>query len=349
MNINRYRFNIIAQPSLFIRGGFLALGLSSCAAIADMSSADTTRSNLGEQPFNSIYSMVPHNSYEYQLNNNSQSGLSLLLNKGYQSLEIDVFNKSGTGNDYVSHLSNGNANSCKANSANGSLEDCLRVINKWILQNKPSEPITLFVDLKDIKNWSIDEFKKLESTISTQLSDVNLIKPKDVLAWTAKHGGGGQSLRRSIARIGWPTLYSLSKIGGVMVFYTAGSPSFYQQAIEQIASELQGFPCPKVEAASDFTADGTAFGISKDASQWVVCGNLHWRDDDHAKGILAQAQQSNQINHIWEIRDDLDFDRYSDLSKALRFGAQFINRNDYDAPSSFNGKINKQGIEHFRK
>lgn len=298
---------------------------------------------LNTLPFDQVYHMMPHNSYEYRLGKNSSPGMGLLLDKGYRSLEIDIFNRPGSSNDFVSHEGPGSRNSCKANSQNGSLNDCLQNIAQWLNENPIQEPVSLFLDLKDMPSWNLEEFISLEQTLKEQLAEAGLIQPQDLLSWTQQHTKQSLNLRHNIANSGWPNSQDMLKLGRVIVFYTAGSPEFYQSIIESQNSELAGFPCPNVKRAADFNAKGKFSGMNSNSSNWVVCGNIQWENDAQASAFLKAARDNHQINHIWEIEAELDFDRLADLQKALSYGAQFINRKDFSQPDDFDGQVNKRG------
>lgn len=293
-------------------------------------------------PFNHVYYMVPHNTYEYDASRDDQaSGITIMLNAGWRSIELDVEHRddSGSNNDWVSHGDQYNQNTCGEGRDNTYLSGCLDDVKAWLKLNGDSlaVPIVIQLDTKGEYDTS-DDLQGLSRQAVASLEEDNLITPHDIVRVlnTPKYRKSGpviHSLRDAVAQRGWPTMSDMMSEGKVLILFT-GHTQQYGAYIDDMPDDGSGnwiFPCPPMQELGDYVVDSAPRGYTNVQRSWIVCGNVVWGDHKHE--VLNQAYASNQITLLWidsSVAGYADIEEYSHAYKAVAHGAQFISRNPKD-------------------
>ena len=291
-------------------------------------------------PFNHVYYMVPHNTYEYDASRDDQaSGITIMLNAGWRSLELDVEHNPRSTDDWVSHGYRKNQNTCSEGNDNTPLSGCFEDVMTWLQDNGDDlrVPIVIQLDTKGGFNSGHD-LQGLSRQAVASLGEDNLITPQDVLSVLntpeyRKSGPVMHSLRDAVARRGWPTMSDMMEQGKVLILFTGHTEKFGAY-IDSMRANTPGnwlFPCPPMQEIGDYVADSAPRGFSNVHRRWIVCGNVVWGDHKHE--VLNQAYASNQITLLWiesSVAGYADIEEYSHAYKAVAHGAQFISRNPKD-------------------
>ncbi len=321
-------------------------------------------------PFNKMYYMMAHNSYEF--NAGQASGVLKLLDSGYRSIEIDIWDKDGTGNDYINHGGTApptnykDVNHCGMDGGSVGVVDCFANIRSWRENNPTDVPILIFMDLKEgifsntRNDWGMPALRGLNDTIRDTLGAENMITPEEVRTAIAKKVGESQStqtLRHHVVKHGWPNVantiktrsegqVSMNDLGKFMVFLTVGG----MDGVEDYLRDFEGhslFICPNVTKASDFELNAGNHGgyTNFDEVKLLVCGNIKHADKAHE--LLNKNFASNMLNHYWLASGGgINDYEYSWNYFSVAHGAFTVNRNkeDFPEPETWGNRLPKLGI-----
>lgn len=305
----------------------------------------------GGVPYNHAYFMVPHNSYEFDPDSTSSSGLKALLNDGFRVLEIDIYNRSGTGDDYVAHYFPINDNHCEGD--NRGFDDCIKDIKAWLDSNNNDwpGPITVWIDTKGASSdWTKVDHHQTAYNIVRIFGD-RVVTPREIRDWARGQPGVSPtaSLRQAVGSKGWPNMNLMdndrntggSTDYGDVIFILTGNTNALDDYAGWLESNIPLFVCPRVDDVDDFRRGSNPTGFSRAEAEWVVCGNFQW--GDHRQQMMNESYNNNFISHVWEGSGGYaETETFAHSYISVAHGAQFISR-DHSA-STFGNHLPYAGV-----
>ncbi|MCO7187861.1 MULTISPECIES: Ca2+-dependent phosphoinositide-specific phospholipase C [unclassified Pseudoalteromonas] len=276
-------------------------------------------------PYNLAIQFSVHNTYDkkdvYGIGEND--GFYGFLDQQIASLEIDFIAEKvdGVTQFNVGHgwgdLQNGTI--CEETSGNKSpLANCLSDVKRWIDDNNPDYPITLFLDLKNSGDYDSSTYQELEQVFTQSLGDVTLFSPPALMVSTDKVYS---SPRERVEKVGWPTMAQMA--GKVIVFIATNNDRlvrYAQGAYHDNKWENAKFfvvPTPCESGESDINSTGCNF--SRFPGQVVAVNQKHQYST--AKAMGSRALSNGFVLRNWDTDDDCDSSRedlsYNDFQSAV--------------------------------
>ncbi|QTL34747.1 phosphatidylinositol-specific phospholipase C domain-containing protein [Pseudoalteromonas viridis] len=184
-------------------------------------------------PYNLAIQFSVHNTYDKkEVDGIGQNdGFYKFLEQKIASLEIDLIAEkvNGITQFHVGHgwgdLEKGTI--CQENMSDNKtpLANCLADVKRWIDDENPDYPITLFLDLKNSSDYDSETYESLEKVFSQSLGGTQLFTPKDL---TVAQEQVYSSPRERVEKVGWPSMAQMA--GKVIVFIATHNDKLFLYA-----------------------------------------------------------------------------------------------------------------------
>lgn len=284
---------------------------------SQLSRPEASKRSGGRLLFNQIYYLQPHNTYSHG------SDINQWLELGYRSLEIDVLDTEGWQSEgrgpEVGHNNVGDEKTNCSSNTRTMLADCLNKIKNWTDKHKLSltEPVILFIDLKDTGtssfNWTKETIADLENYLRDYYGD-KMYSYTDLMKYVGITDR--KQMRSSVKKTGWPSVDSLKN---KYIIAITGAKNAEMSNVAVTGSGAVFF-CPDVTAnAPDQVGTGSPDNISVEDAQRFVCSNI--KAGDHYETTLEESANWNQIIHRWSNSGDFNENSEGEFYLDIAHGA----------------------------